>query len=1178
MTTGATGQLGLALPVQGELSGTWGDTVNNGITQYTNIAIAGTLTLTGDGAVTLANTTGDASASNITSTLAGAGTVTAQFAIVRVTGTLTVAKVVTGPSYSKTYTVVNAATGGIVTFKASGQTGVSVAVGESAFVYFNGTDYVKLVGTATAGAAGGSNTQVQFNNSGILAGSANMTFNGTTLTVNDLTDSSLTATRVVFAGTAGNLTDSANLTWNGTSLSATQIDITAQGTLRLQDTTGGEYVALRAPASLAGNYTLTFPADDGTSGQALITDGSGVLSWSTAASGDVYGPASATDNALARFDGTTGKLIKDSANFTFSGTSASITGTSAGASVTQLTLRNNDDTASTAARLALQPTTTSGRGGYIEAINSGASGQPSSMVFAVNSAAATATERMRLTTTGLGIGVTAPDTKLQVGDTSDVAIAMSNSSSVTSGNRGSLSMFNSGNSTVGLIRFGAVTDNVGTDIQFYTRPAAGSLAQTMTLDSSGNLGVGTTSPSTYGKFVVANTGGQNFISMVDTANGNIYGRLVYDNNYFSYKPNSGTAAFTVDPSGNFGIGTIASAKLELYSTADANFGEKIYHNSSALGTNRFPQLEFSQTPTAQSYENKVILRQQNSSTFGNYPCLAVITNSASAGEVTRMFLDGFSGYVGIGTTNPNKLLSLSTSDTSNSVTGAAGLQIVNTSASAAGRMTSVTFGGRATTNYPFAAIAGILTDDLTQEQAGDLAFYTKSTTTAVNPTERMRITNAGDVGIGTSSPQAKLDVRDVNKIVDGIGNVFFATTDSQAADLGATLSLGGAYVGASVYPFAAIAGRKANSTSTNASGYLAMYTTNSSNTIVERARIDSSGNFIVGGTTAINSLAGRGNITINGSSTAILNFGVGSVEKGYIYYDGTELSMFNVTNNALVFGTNATGRMRIDSSGYVGIGTSSPATYGAFAVRKAVTTADTTNCSASFSDAANSTFDIGHETNIVRLNAQGSALAFNAGSSERVRISAAGNFLVGNSTGSGKLYVEQSANTINTFMFASNASYTDGVLDIEAARNTTNSSYNFIQCAVYGVAYRFYVRDSGNVQNTNNSYGAISDVKLKENIVDASPKLANLMQVKVRQYNFKSDQTHKQIGVIAQELEQIFPAMIEESLDKDMKGNDLGTTTKSVKYSVFVPMLIKAMQEQQAIIESLKARLDAANL
>jgi len=94
---------------------------------------------------------------------------------------------------------------------------------------------------------------------------------------------------------------------------ATQVDITAQGDLRLQDTTGGQYVALQAPATIATSYTLTLPVDDGTSGQALITDGSGVLSWSSAASGDVYGPASATDNAVARYDGTTGKIIQNSA-------------------------------------------------------------------------------------------------------------------------------------------------------------------------------------------------------------------------------------------------------------------------------------------------------------------------------------------------------------------------------------------------------------------------------------------------------------------------------------------------------------------------------------------------------------------------------------------------------------------------------------------------------------------------------------------------------------------------------------------------------------------------------------------------------------------------------------------------------------------------------------------------
>jgi len=213
MTTGATGQLGLALPVQGELSGTWGDTVNNGITQYANIAIAATLTLTNDGAVTLANTTGDASASNIVSSLTGAGTVTAQFAIVRVTGTLTTAKVVTAPSYSKTYVVVNAATGGIVTFKASGQTGVSIAVGESAWVYYNGTDYVKLVGTATAGAAGGSNTQVQYNSSGSLAGSSNLTFDGTNLTLGGGT-----ANGVTYLNGSKVLTSGSALVFDGTNM------------------------------------------------------------------------------------------------------------------------------------------------------------------------------------------------------------------------------------------------------------------------------------------------------------------------------------------------------------------------------------------------------------------------------------------------------------------------------------------------------------------------------------------------------------------------------------------------------------------------------------------------------------------------------------------------------------------------------------------------------------------------------------------------------------------------------------------------------------------------------------------------------------------------------------------------------------------------------------------------
>jgi hypothetical protein len=242
MTTGATGQLGLALPVQGELSGTWGDTVNNGITQYTNIAIAATLTLTGDGAVTLANTTGDASASNITSTLTGAGTVTAQFAIVRVTGTLTVAKVVTAPSYSKTYIVVNAATGGIVTFKASGQTGVSIAVGESASVYYNGTDYVK-VSTTTFG-------------TGDVVGPASATANGIALfnsTTGKLIKDSAASDGLIYGLTVGRGAGAvANNTAVGASALATNsvgVNITAIGKEALYTTTGSNNTAVGAQSA-----------------------------------------------------------------------------------------------------------------------------------------------------------------------------------------------------------------------------------------------------------------------------------------------------------------------------------------------------------------------------------------------------------------------------------------------------------------------------------------------------------------------------------------------------------------------------------------------------------------------------------------------------------------------------------------------------------------------------------------------------------------------------------------------------------------------------------------------------------------------------------------------------------------------------------------------------------------
>ena len=119
----------------------------------------------------------------------------------------------------------------------------------------------------------------------------------------------------------------------------------------------------------------------------------------------------------------------------------------------------------------------------------------------------------------------------------------------------------------------------------------------------------------------------------------------------------------------------------------------------------------------------------------------------------------------------------------------------------------------------------------------------------------------------------------------------------------------------------------------------------------------------------------------------------------------------------------------------------------------------------------------------------------------------------------------------------------------------------------------FAVYSNGNTVNTNNSYGSLSDIKLKENIVDAGSQWDDLKAIQVRKYNFKAEtnqQTHTQLGVVAQEVELVSPGLVTESPDRDDEGNDLGTTTKSVNYSVLYMKSVKALQEAMTRIETLE--------
>jgi hypothetical protein len=218
--------LGIELMATGENAGTWGTKTNTNL-DIIQQAVAGYVAqaVTDSGTTTLAITDGSTSTS------------VARNMVIKLTGALTGTSTVTVPdSVEKLYIVENATTGSqTVTFKTVSGTGVNFTSTGYKFLFSDGTNINEIT---LASPPGGSDTQIQFNSGG-----------------------------TAFGG-------SANLTWDGTN-----VVLGATGALRLGDTTGGEYVGLKAPGTVPASYTLTLPTATGTADQILVTDGSGNLSF-----------------------------------------------------------------------------------------------------------------------------------------------------------------------------------------------------------------------------------------------------------------------------------------------------------------------------------------------------------------------------------------------------------------------------------------------------------------------------------------------------------------------------------------------------------------------------------------------------------------------------------------------------------------------------------------------------------------------------------------------------------------------------------------------------------------------------------------------------------------------------------------------------------------------------------
>jgi hypothetical protein len=231
--------LGVELMATGENAGTWGTKTNTNLNIIEQIS----------GGYVELSIAGGAGTQAVDKTDGGTGSAVAT-RVIKFTGTISGNRVITFPVLTENFYLINNGTSGSYTvqLKAASGSGATVTWGTGdkdwKLVYFDGVSTnTGVYEIALASPPGGSNTQVQFNNSGAFGGSENLVWDGTNLQIGD------------------------------------------QGDLRLGDADNSHYVALQAPSTVASNVTLTLPNNDGDADQFMKTDGSGNLSFATVSGG-----------------------------------------------------------------------------------------------------------------------------------------------------------------------------------------------------------------------------------------------------------------------------------------------------------------------------------------------------------------------------------------------------------------------------------------------------------------------------------------------------------------------------------------------------------------------------------------------------------------------------------------------------------------------------------------------------------------------------------------------------------------------------------------------------------------------------------------------------------------------------------------------------------------------------
>ena len=451
-----------------------------------------------------------------------------------------------------------------------------------------------------------------------------------------------------------------------------------------------------------------------------------------------------------------------------------------------------------------------------------------------------------------------------------------------------------------------------------------------------------------------------------------------------------------------------------------------------------------------------------------------------------------------------------------------------------------------------------------------IQYASNSLVFGAGSSEQMRLTSTG-LGIGTSSPSQKLTVAGTQRIQkDGAGYEAGMLSFSTLSETGAIYRIGMASGGS-------LAIGRSDSNTTNltldSSGNLGLGVTPSAwNSDYKALNYGSAG--LLYGRVGSQEVAFGTNWYRNSGGSFLYSangFASYQAQANGIHYWFTAPS--GTAGNAITF----TQAMTLTAGGNLFVGsTTAPTGFARVSLVGGEPSGTGANSGVQFTYNS-STYGGGA---ITTVNAAGGGMSFytftgNVGSesyTERARIDSSGNLLVGVTSGTS---YRLALKTNSASQSAIGTSGTSGDTTYQAILvtkfdNDSTTSQNFIQ---------FQINNGGancgkitaNGANTA-AFGSTSDQRVKENIVELPSQLANIMALRPVEFDYnESYGGGHQIGFIAQEMQQVYPDVIAEDKSEEKILSITGWSKTEAR-------LVKAIQEQQAIIESLKARLDAANL